>query len=83
MMTRASGNFSNTRTLTAMTAQGRLSGYIVGSMPFVLMLALDLLATEMMRPLFVTPLGWVMLLTVIVMVSIGLYLIQKIVTIEV
>ena len=69
--------------LSAMTAQGRLSGYVVAAMPFVLMIALDLLAPEMMHPLFATPLGWMMLLAVVVMISIGMWMIQKIVTIEV
>src|SRR5258708_31344367 len=69
--------------LRAMTAQGRLSGYIVSALPFFLLVVLDLLAPDLMRPLFTTALGWMMLGSVVVMVAIGTVLIKKIVTIEV
>src|SRR3989338_3411022 len=69
--------------LGALTAQGKMSGAIVSAMPFILLGVLSVLAPDLMRPLFVTPLGWTLLSLVIVMVAIGGFLIKKIVTIEV
>jgi tight adherence protein B len=69
--------------LRAMTAQGRMSGWVVSAMPFFLMAILSLMSPDLMSPLFTTPLGWGLLGAVVVMVSIGGFVIKKIVTIEV
>jgi tight adherence protein B len=69
--------------LKAMTAQGRLSGYIVSAMPFFLMSALYLLSPELMRPFFGTAGGEMILVVVVVFVAIGSWVIKQIVTIEV
>ena len=69
--------------LSAMTAQGRLSGYIVSAMPFFLMAALSILSPDMMRPFFYSGVGQMMLLLVIVLIAMGGWVINKIVTIEV
>ena len=69
--------------LQAMTAQGRLSGYIVSAMPFILAGVLTLIAPDLMHPLYSTAIGWTMIAAVIVMVTVGSFIIKKIVTIEV
>jgi len=69
--------------LKAMTAQGKLSGYVVSAMPFLIIASLSCLAPEMIWPLFTTPVGWAMLAAVVILVAAGSFLIQKIVTIEV
>ena len=69
--------------LQAMTAQGRLSGYIVSAMPFILAGVLTLIAPDLMHPLYSTLIGWSMIVAVIVMVTVGSFIIKKIVTIEV
>jgi tight adherence protein B len=69
--------------LRAMTAQGRLSGYLMSAIPFVILFALGLLTPDLIKPLFVTAVGWCMLAVVVVMVTMGSWMIKKIVTIEV
>jgi tight adherence protein B len=69
--------------LSAMTAQGRLSGYIVSAMPFFLMAALSVLSPGLVRPFFCSGIGLMMLLVIIVFIAIGSWIIKKIVTIEV
>ena len=69
--------------LSAMTAQGKLSGYIVSAMPFFLTAALYILSPELVRPFFHSGIGQIMLLLVVILVAIGSWVIKKIVTIEV
>mgnify|MGYP001613468227 CR=1 FL=1 len=45
----------------ALTAQGRLSGWVVGATPLVLLAAMWLIAPEFLRPLFTMPAGWLLL----------------------
>jgi tight adherence protein B len=69
--------------LSAMTAQGVLSGYIVSAMPFFLTGALYILSPDLIRPFVHSGIGQIMMLLVIVLVVIGSWVIKKIVTIEV
>jgi tight adherence protein B len=67
----------------ALTAQGKLSGYVVSAIPFALMAMLSLMAPELMTPLFTTVLGWGLLFLILVLVAIGTLIIREIVRIEV
>ncbi len=49
------------RELRALTAEGRLSAYVLGALPFVLAGLLLLLNPHYLHPLFVDPIGWLML----------------------
>src|SRR5262249_16786164 len=69
--------------VAAMTAQGKLSGYVVSATPFLILGALSVAAPDLIRPLFASALGWVMLLVVGAMVAVGTFWIQKIVSIEI
>lgn len=69
--------------IRALTAQGRMSGYIVGSMPFILMFTLYFMDAESISPMFNTTIGQLMLVVVIVMITIGAILIRKIVDIDI
>jgi tight adherence protein B len=69
--------------LRALTAQGRISGYVVSAMPFLLLCVLTFLSPELMRPLYVTSIGWGLLSAVVLMVAVGGWMIKKIVTIEI
>jgi tight adherence protein B len=69
--------------LQAMTAQGKMSGYIISAIPFFLLLVLSLLAPELITPLFNSAVGAVLLMVIAVMVALGSLMIRKIVTIEV
>lgn len=69
--------------INALTAQGKMSGYIVGSMPFLLMALLYLIAPEIIEPMFTTLIGNVMIGVIVILVAIGGILIKKIVTIDI
>lgn len=69
--------------IRALTAQGKLQGWIVGLLPIGLMLILDRMEPQMMAALWHTPLGWGALAVVAVLEVMGVYLIRKIVSIDV
>lgn len=66
----------------ALTAQGRLSAWVLGLLPFVLMLALQWMDPEILAPLFHTTTGWVLLGLAAVFETAGLLLLWRIVDIE-
>lgn len=67
----------------ALTAQGRLSGWIVALLPVGLGLVLNAVNPEYIKPLFTHPLGWMMLGVGAVMQTIGMVVINKMVQMEV
>ena len=76
--------------IKTLTAQGRLSGYVVAGMPIVLMLLLWVIAPTFMEPMFQNPPGFMGLPVGIVVLGFGFFLmfigftlIQRIVKIEV
>lgn len=69
--------------ISAMTAQGMTSAIIVGALPWGLAVVLYLMDPVMMKPLFVTPLGWLILLAVIGLEVVGFFVILKVVQIKV
>src|SRR5690606_5294846 len=66
-----------------LTAQGRLSGLIIGLLPVGLALVISALAPDFMSLLFTHPLGWVMLGGAVVTESLGILVIRRIVRVEV
>lgn len=68
--------------IKTLTAQGRMSGYIIGILPFGLAGAFSILNPSYLKPLFTTTLGLAMLGTGIVAQLIGFLIIRKIITIE-
>ena len=69
--------------IKALTAQGRMSGIIVGSLPILLGFVLYLMDPEMMRPMFTTPIGYILIGLVVLMLVIGGFVIKKIITIDI
>ena len=69
--------------LRSMTAQGRLQAYVVGLMPFILMLAMNYVAPKMMSAFFDSLVGIGIIAGVCVMVTIGFLIIRKITTIDI
>ncbi len=69
--------------IRARTAQARLSGYVVGGLPFFLMGAISILNPSYMGEMVSSPLGIVMLGGALGMEMVGFLLIQRIVSIEV
>jgi tight adherence protein B len=69
--------------IKSMTAQGMTQGIVVCLMPLGLMLIFSFIDPTYMRPFFTTPLGWMMMLLVFVLDGLGLWLMFKLVKVEV
>ncbi|CAM5400695.1 type II secretion system F family protein [Eoetvoesiella caeni] len=67
----------------ALTSQGRLQAWIMAALPFFLALALEWLDPSSMALLWHTPAGWGVLATVAGLELIGVFLIRRIVNIQV
>jgi len=71
---------SRVRTLTA---QGRLQGWVVGSMPVVLGVAMTMLRPSMMLPFLKSTTGMIAMGGVMVLITLGALMIRKIIRIDV
>jgi tight adherence protein B len=69
--------------IDALTSQGRLQGWVVGTLPLLLLWVLHLLEPETMRSLYTTPQGWGALVLLAVLLTVGALLIRRIVRIDV
>lgn len=69
--------------IRVMTAQGRLQARVVGALPLLLVAALYRLEPEVMQKLWTTAIGWAVLTVVLMLELVGLWLIRKIVRIDV
>jgi len=69
--------------IRALTAQGRLQGWVVGAMPLILGLVLNLMRPDLMEPMLRSTFGYVLVGVVIVMELIGIWMIRRIVAIDV
>ena len=69
--------------IRALTAQGRLQGVIVGSLPLLLLVALTLLDHDAMQLLWTRPAGWAALALICVLEICGFVMIRRIVRIDV
>ena len=71
------------REVMTLTAQGRLSRWIVSALPAVLLLAILALNPGYVQPLFVEPVGRVLLVVAALLIAAGSFVIKKIVEIDV
>ena len=69
--------------MRSLTAQGRLSRWVLTLLPIALALVLTLLSGSYMHPLFHTSLGQILLVDRRVMVALGSWVIGKIVDIKI
>ena len=69
--------------IRALTSQGKLQGWVVGLLPFGIILGLMLVNPEGIKPIFNGLLGWGFLGVILVMEIIGGLMIRKIVTIDI
>ena len=69
--------------IDALTAQGKLQAWVVGSLPLLLMLILSKMEPEAMGLLWTTHLGWATLEVLAFLEVMGVYLIRQITTIDV
>jgi tight adherence protein B len=69
--------------IKALTAQGKMQGLVMTSLPLFLMFILTHMEPEAMAPLYNTYVGWATLAVIAVMEVVGYMAIQKIVSIDV
>jgi tight adherence protein B len=69
--------------IDALTSQGRLQAWVVGALPIVLLLVLQRMEPAAMALLWSTPAGWACLGLIAFLEVMGIYLIRRIVAIDV
>lgn len=69
--------------IQALTSQGKMQGWVVGSMPLILGLVLNLMRPDLMGPMLDSNFGIALIAAVAVMEVLGILLIRKIVAIDV
>lgn len=69
--------------IEALTAQGKLQAWIVGLLPIGLMVVLDQMEPATMSVLWHTPMGWGALAAIGVLEALGMFVIRRIVAIDV
>ena len=69
--------------IRALSAQGKLQGFVICSIPPGIALALSYIAPGLVRPLYTTVFGWMLMALVAALMAVGIYTIYKIVAIEV
>ena len=68
--------------VNAITATGRMSGWVVAGIPFVMVIIISAVNPEFMRPLFTHPIGWAAIALAGFMQLIGFIAISKVVNIK-
>ena len=69
--------------IKTLTAQGRMSGWIIALLPFFLAVAISMISPEHTKTLITDPLGIIMIIIALVMEFMGILLVRKIINIEV
>lgn len=69
--------------IKALTSQGKLQGWVVGLLPFGIILGLHFVEPEGIQPIFHSLLGWIFLAAILVMEILGAIMIRKIVSIDI
>jgi len=69
--------------IRALTSQGKLQAWVVGMLPMLLMLVLNNMEPEAMSLLWHTRMGWATLTVIAIFEFMGIYVIRKIIAIDV
>ena len=69
--------------IQTMTAQGRLQAWVLGSLPIGMALMIYKVDPTMINPLWEDPFGWIILFFVAVFEIVGVFMIRKILTVDV
>ncbi len=69
--------------IRSLTSQGKLQGWVVGAMPLILGLVLNFMRPDLMEPMLKSTFGMVLVGVIIVMELVGIWLIRRIVAIDV
>lgn len=68
--------------IKTLTTQGTVSGYLVGSLPIVIIIAISIMSPDYIKPMFETDMGHTLLLVAAGMEVTGFAVVKKIVTIK-
>jgi tight adherence protein B len=71
------------RQVKALSAEGRLSCWILGGLPPIFLLYLALTKWSYVNPMFTTPIGWVMLTVLAVLLTVGIFWMSKVSKVDV
>jgi tight adherence protein B len=71
------------RQVKTLSAEGRLSAWILGLLPPLFMLYLTLTKWDYVKPMYTTPIGWLMLGGAGVILTVGVFWMSKVVKVEV
>ena len=69
--------------IKTLTAQGRISGYVIAALPFGMAAILSIIKPSYLSVLFTNPIGWALLVGGLISQLIGFLIIRKIITIEI
>jgi len=69
--------------IRVLTSQGRLQGWIVGAMPLILGVVLNWMRPDLMEPMLRSSFGYTLIAAVIAMEAVGIFLIRRIVAIDI
>lgn len=69
--------------IDALTSQGRMQGWVVAAMPLILGMVLNWMRPDLMQPMFEHVFGYVLIVGVLLMEGLGIFLIRRIVNIDV
>lgn len=69
--------------IRTLTAQGRMSGWIISLLPFFLAIAISIISPQQMKTLISSPIGIIMIIIALIMEFMGIVFVRKIINIEV
>src|SRR5690606_4357147 len=71
------------RHVSALSAEGRLSAWILGGLPPGFMVYLVAVRGDYVRPMFTDPRGWLMLAVAAIMLAVGTFWMSRVIKVEV
>jgi tight adherence protein B len=71
------------RKVRSLTAMGRMSAYVLVGLPFFMALALTLLNSDYMAPLYHEPMGHALIALALTMIAVGALILRKIIKFKV
>jgi tight adherence protein B len=71
------------RHVRALSAEGRLSAYILGGLPPAFLVYLTLSKPDYVKPLYTTPMGWILCIVMATLLSVGVFWMSKVAKVDV
>jgi tight adherence protein B len=69
--------------IDSLTSQGRMQGWIVAALPLLLGLVLNYMRPDLMEPMMDHIFGYILVALILIMEALGIFIIRKIVNIDV